>query len=248
MNEKDTPSVFVILNGDDFGYSQGVNRGILEAINNGILTSTSVMVHRKTAWEAKKYLRKRKDISVGIHLDYTEEGIRRWTGMLSMLTWTEQKMKTELQRQIDTFTKIIGRLPDHIDSHHHIHWLTRCRPIVLQFAKVNNIPVRSADARFELGFYGRSLRRWNDTHAVSPEKLIHVLQKLQPGIHEIMCHPGYVDLELKKTGTTYLSQREHEVLSLTSPLVKKFIQQQTRIKLITWKDVISLKRNQKNPS
>ena len=35
---------WLIVTGDDFGASPGINRGILEAHVNGILTSTSVLV------------------------------------------------------------------------------------------------------------------------------------------------------------------------------------------------------------
>lgn len=237
MNKETSPSIRVVLNGDDFGYSHGVNRGILDSVNNGILTSTSVMVNRVAAWEAKELLTRRNDISVGMHLDLTEEGIRRWLGVIYMLTWPEQKIRKEFQTQIDKFTDIMGRLPDHIDSHHHIHWITGFKPIVLEFARENNIPVRCADATFELGFYGRSLKRWNDPAGVTPQKLISVLQNLQPGVHEIMCHPGYVDDGLKATKTTYLTQREQEVEALTSKGVKKFLSQTPEIELISWKDL-----------
>lgn len=35
----------LIVNGDDFGLSPGVNRGIIESYLNGILTSTTLMVN-----------------------------------------------------------------------------------------------------------------------------------------------------------------------------------------------------------
>ncbi len=35
---------FVIINGDDFGISSGMNRAIIEAHERGVLTSTSLMV------------------------------------------------------------------------------------------------------------------------------------------------------------------------------------------------------------
>ena len=37
---------YLIVNGDDFGASRGINRGILEAHQDGILTSTSLFVDR----------------------------------------------------------------------------------------------------------------------------------------------------------------------------------------------------------
>jgi predicted glycoside hydrolase/deacetylase ChbG (UPF0249 family) len=131
----------------------------------------------------------------------------------------------------------MGRLPDHIDSHHHVHWISGFKPVVLAFAKKHAIPVRCQDAKFEMGFYGRSFKHWNDPNNVTYEKLITVLENLSPGVHEIMCHPGYVDDELKATKTTYLYQREQEVKALTSPRVREYIKQNVDIKLISWKDI-----------
>lgn len=37
-------SRYLIVNADDFGDSYGINKGIIEVIRNGIVTSTSVMV------------------------------------------------------------------------------------------------------------------------------------------------------------------------------------------------------------
>ncbi|HKB88487.1 MAG TPA: ChbG/HpnK family deacetylase [Patescibacteria group bacterium] len=226
----------VILNGDDFGFSSGVNRGILDSIHKGVLTSTSVMVNRPAASEAK-VLSRMKDISVGLHLDLTEEGIQRWTKILYILTWPEKKIREEFEKQIDKFQSIVGKLPDHIDSHHHVHWLTGFKKVVLEFSEKNNIPVRCVDATFEMGFYGRSLSKWNDLSGVTPERLINVIEKLPPGVHEIMCHPGFVDQGLRKTGTTYLSQRENEVKALTSPKVTEFLIKNKNIELINWKEI-----------
>src|SRR5206468_2523251 len=56
---------YLIVNGDDFGYGRGINRGIVEAHERGILTSTSLMV--KTPWseEAAALSRSMPDLSVG---------------------------------------------------------------------------------------------------------------------------------------------------------------------------------------
>ena len=42
----------LIVNADDFGCTEGVNRGIAEAHVRGIVTSTSLMVNRPAAAEA----------------------------------------------------------------------------------------------------------------------------------------------------------------------------------------------------
>jgi hypothetical protein len=38
-----------------------------------------------------------------------------------------------------------------------------------------------------------------------------------------MCHPGYLDADLAKTGTRLLAQREVELLGLTARRVRKFV-------------------------
>ena len=42
----------LVVNADDFGQSEGVNRGIIEAHTNGIVTSASLMVRWPAAREA----------------------------------------------------------------------------------------------------------------------------------------------------------------------------------------------------
>jgi hypothetical protein len=45
----------LIVNADDLGCSRGVNRGIIEAHERGIVTSASLMVNRPAASEAAEY-------------------------------------------------------------------------------------------------------------------------------------------------------------------------------------------------
>ncbi len=51
---------YLIVNADDFGLSFGVNQGIIEAFEHGIVTSTSLMVNWIGAAEAAAYARASK--------------------------------------------------------------------------------------------------------------------------------------------------------------------------------------------
>src|SRR3954453_7772980 len=62
----------VIINADDFGRSAAINRGIIEAHENGILTSASLMVCYPAAAAAADYARDHQGFSVGLHLDLYE--------------------------------------------------------------------------------------------------------------------------------------------------------------------------------
>ncbi|MDZ8054791.1 MAG: hopanoid biosynthesis-associated protein HpnK [Aulosira sp. ZfuVER01] len=59
---------FVIINGDDFGFSAGVNQAIIQAYEQGVLTSTSLMVTGDAAEEAIAWARNHPNLAVGLHL------------------------------------------------------------------------------------------------------------------------------------------------------------------------------------
>ena len=60
---------YCIVNGDDFGASHGIVRGILEAHERGILTSTSLMVDMPASEAAAAAARSRPRLGVGLHFD-----------------------------------------------------------------------------------------------------------------------------------------------------------------------------------
>ena len=55
-----------------FGLSEGVNRGIIRAHEQGIVTSASLMVRYPAAAEAARYALQHPRLSVGLHLDMAE--------------------------------------------------------------------------------------------------------------------------------------------------------------------------------
>jgi len=64
-----------------------------------------------------------------------------------------------------------------------------------------------------------------------------IIQDLSPGIHEVMCHPGYVDAELRKTPTRLLEQRERELELLTGRDIRHLIED-TGIQLVSYRDLV----------
>jgi predicted glycoside hydrolase/deacetylase ChbG (UPF0249 family) len=67
-------------------------------------------------------------------------------------------------------------------------------------------------------FYGMSETGFLDARAIR-----QILRYLPPGTSELMCHPGYRDVELEKTGTRLLTQREMEIEGLTAASIKNFV-------------------------
>src|SRR5688500_8401267 len=91
---------YLIVNADDFGYSYNINKGIIEAHEKGIVTSTSVMVNAVSSNEAK-VLTTYPDLSIGLHFELKEVA----------------NVKAELEEQIKKFVTIVGKMPDHLDTH-----------------------------------------------------------------------------------------------------------------------------------
>ena len=56
----------LIVNADDFGQSPGVNRGIIEAHEHGIVTSASLMVRWPAAASAAAYAREHARLGLGL--------------------------------------------------------------------------------------------------------------------------------------------------------------------------------------
>lgn len=58
----------LIINGDDFGYSEAVNRAIIQAHREGALSSASLMVNERAADQAVEMARVNPSLAVGLHL------------------------------------------------------------------------------------------------------------------------------------------------------------------------------------
>src|SRR2546426_11343854 len=125
---------YLIVNGDDFGASPAINRGIMEAHLHGILTSTSLLVKMEWAEEAAALSNAAPDLSVGLHVDMRSE--------LKELAPDSQRLGESLQWQFCRFEELMGRPPTHLDSHHNDHRDPRALPHLLELARKHRLPVR----------------------------------------------------------------------------------------------------------
>jgi predicted glycoside hydrolase/deacetylase ChbG (UPF0249 family) len=183
----------VIVNADDFGQSEGINRGIIEAHEHGVVTSTSLMVRGTAAAEAGEYAREHPALSVGLHLDFGEWGHvdGEWYPIYELPTTDEQTVRDEVASQLEAFRRIVGTDPTHLDSHQHAHRDEPVRTVALELAESLGVPLRdlSDRVRYHGGFYGQ-LDTTPYPEGISVEALVRLLADLPPGVHEIGCHPG----------------------------------------------------------
>ena len=207
---------YLIVNADDFGASSGINRGILEAHERGVLTSTSLMVNMPAVAEAVRSSRDYPALSIGLHVNFTNES----EGPVVEINDTDA-CRAELARQFDQFAAVMGRLPSHIDSHHHVHRRRNLLPLFQDVAARHRLPLREhSPVRFFKRFYAQ----WdNDTHLdwIGTENLIRLLEAaLGDGVTELGCHPGYVDPLFP---TVYNTERETELQTLCDPTLRAWL-------------------------
>jgi predicted glycoside hydrolase/deacetylase ChbG (UPF0249 family) len=62
----------LIINADDFGYDEGVVRGITELHQTGLVTSTSCMTNMPAWPQTAAYLRQHPELGAGVHLVFNE--------------------------------------------------------------------------------------------------------------------------------------------------------------------------------
>ena len=134
----------LIVNADDFGRSESVNRAIYEAFEQGRVNSTTLMANMPAAEEALELAKKGGFADrVGIHLNITEgmpisSGIRNnplicgYDGSFNQAFYHNTKYRLYMDRQSidqikDEFDAQIRRFLNlgftvmHVDSHHHVH-------------------------------------------------------------------------------------------------------------------------------
>jgi chitin disaccharide deacetylase len=131
----------LIINADDFGYSSAVNRAIIQAHREGVLTSTSLMVNERATDEAVQLAKENPELAVGLHLalvlahsSLPHEEIPTLTNHqneflnsppLAGIKYffspsARRELKKEMRAQFEKFAAT-GLPFSHVDGHTHLH-------------------------------------------------------------------------------------------------------------------------------
>ncbi len=131
----------LVLCADDFGYSEGVCRGILELATNERVSAVSCLVEGPWWPQFAHGLSQLHTVagglvSVGLQWNLTDamgEGpsiksavLAAYTGKLAV------RAAATLDRQLDVFERHFGRMPDFIGGHQHVQQLPGARDVLLE--------------------------------------------------------------------------------------------------------------------
>jgi predicted glycoside hydrolase/deacetylase ChbG (UPF0249 family) len=224
----------LIVNADDFGLSEGVNRGILRAHREGIVTSASLMVRWPAAENAATSA---GDLAIGLHIDLGEWAFRNgaWVALYERVSLEDANgIESEVRYQFEEFCQLTGKTPTHIDSHQHVHMYEPVRTVAKCIADEFSIPLRGCTPtiRYCGSFYGQSGEGEPYPQGISVDGLIRLLAEMPPGVTELGCHPG----EDGQLASQYCHDRFREVQVLCDPRILETIATEG-IRLCTFADI-----------
>ncbi|MGL4819431.1 MAG: carbohydrate deacetylase [Bacilli bacterium] len=239
----------VIMNADDFGLTDGVNAGIIESMENGVVTSATLMATMPGFDDAVQLVSKRNMRNIGLHLNMTsgkplspmhevrsivdDEG--KFFSLGKAREMFPKMDPLHIKREIEAqYLRVRDAGVDitHIDCHHHSLLI---RPetmhIVCELAKEIGVPVRSvSDAvRDQVRAWGVStidrccLNFYNEEATM--DTLRGAIQQAKAdgiGSLEFMLHPAHVDEVLQRL-SSYADKRADELVLLTSDEVKQML-------------------------
>ena len=214
---------YLIVNADDFGQTGGINEGVVEAHERGLVTSASLMVGWDAAGAAADYAAAHPELSVGLHVDLGEWVYRdgQWHVAHHVVeTSSELAVARELDRQLEAFERLVGRAPTHLDSHQHVHRSAPTRALVAAAGRRLGVPVRdlTSTISYRGDFYGQTGKGEPYLRAITAEALEAVLRTLPEGWTELGCHPGR-----RTQGLVYGVERERELAVLCDDLAREVV-------------------------
>ena len=293
----------LIINADDFGLTEGVNRAIVEGHRDGAITSATLMANGRAFGHAVSELKSLPPLtshrlSVGCHVVLIDGLPVLPPETVPSLLAANLPEASQFRSRLASFARaaLLGRLqPDeaaaeavaqimkiqnagvtvsHIDSHKHTHMFPKILRPLLRAAKDCGVrAVRNPFTAFGAGNFARIALRpgvWNrylplralagfqqsfrrsvsgaglvttdgicgviDTGSLNQKSFAAIMKTLPQGTWELVCHPGYDDEDLLRTGTRLRLSRVRELEILTSPEARQAITR-NGIELISFSDL-----------
>jgi predicted glycoside hydrolase/deacetylase ChbG (UPF0249 family) len=240
--------VRIIINADDFGISDGVCTGIVQAIRSGCLTATSAMVCVPGATDRIDRWSEMIPGCIGAHLQLTGgrpilpasdiPSLVQANGLFPVSRREVRAPKraeviAEWEAQIEVLVRL-GIRPTHIDSHHHVHRLPEVRDAYYEIVSQHGVPARSVDPEMTerlrgmgVPCAGKTLLGWFGGVLTVASLLAVIREGVQGFAHgcvvEVMSHPGFVDDELRRV-SRYVEERETELAVLCDPWLRELLQ------------------------
>jgi chitin disaccharide deacetylase len=264
-----TPApIQLIVNADDYGYFPCVSRGIIELAQTNCVTATGILANRADLNTQLHWLDIVPQLQLGVHLNLTSgqpltsamrEKLAPWQGRFLnayQMSWLLLSGKLSITVVRDEWGAQIEACCSKplvfLNSHEHIHMLPMLFPVVLELAKIYNIPhVRLTRADWLAPFTKAACLRnsvmqtlqlinqyqlktavplflgLSHSGKLNIDVLARLFASLKAGqCYELMCHPGHVAAkEISDTKLLTYHDWQAEFTLLQSPELQALYQQ-----------------------
>ena len=209
----------LIINADDFGYSNIFNKSILDLLKEKSIYSTTVMVNWITDNQKDQVVDlirifQHGRASVGLHIEKVSDNL-----------------SNDIESQIDKFKEIFSFMPTHFDIHKPARTEAECRTYT-EACKKYDVPCRfvSRDCEYQ---YVTDYPAINGSD-ISVDDIENTLANMEDGkIYEILFHPGTYDHDCK---SSLNKDRELDIVKIhkINELAEKY-----DISIISFADVLN---------
>lgn len=186
----------LIVNADEFGLTEGVNRGIQAVHQRGICTSTTLVANEHAFDHAIELAKQMPGLAIGVHLNIThgspvlpevrvhtlvdEDGLfyrrsrflRRAVAGQVNLVHVEDEFRAQIEKVMEA-----SILPSHLDSHESIYMYPAIFRLLASLAREYHLPVRLQDEHLmKQGFANRDLQlRYMSSETFAKNQIMNVL-------------------------------------------------------------------------
>lgn len=247
----------ILLRADDLGFSEGVNYGILRAIENGVISDVGFMTNMDASYHAAKLV-SNKHLSIGLHVNISvgspllkpelvpsligennefKKSSEYNTAKLDLVHLNEALLEVEAQLQM--FKKLMNREPTYID----IHAVSSqgLRDAVSEIARRHDI----LDASIDLSQINDSkIGNLKVLYHSGSNETVNVVENLKNIIEQsyndvpniIVYHPGFVDQYILKNSSLTIG-RTIELEALCSKEMNAIIDD-VNVELISYEELV----------
>lgn len=209
----------LIINADDFGFSESINNGIIDAYNEGLISSTTIMINMPYAEDAILKWKENNSLGLGLHINLTQgspisnnvnslvddKGIFHKHRKVENeeVEVTYEDAYAEIKAQIEKLLSYDVTI-DHLDYHHFIHLNPSIRKALIDLSLEYKLPLRTIDSDFRDEVKHNGIKT-PDTfcfdfydEGASWESIVNFVDNHKNcNSIEILTHCGYIDEDTK---------------------------------------------------
>lgn len=245
----------ILVRADDLGYSKGVNYGIADALEGGIIQSVGVMANMPEAQKGLELIAG-KNVCLGLHTNICLGKPLTDPKLIPSLVQENGEFKTsktyrnskedfvnleevmlEIEAQYERFVQLTGQKPDYLEGH---------AVMSENFFKGMEIVAKQHDCDyFSMSLTGAVQFRNSEVALLlesskpdyDPKQVLKEIATRDFGqqIPILICHPGYLDDYLIKT-SSLLEPRTLEVEMARDTKLKEELEK-SGVEFITYRDI-----------